>query len=94
MFVKQQTLKREKKIKDTKKSLKKTTKNKQKNTKKGEAKKGVGERGGAHRMSTGETRLQVTQNIRGLHTTIQVGYSSFVHKSLHWFTDTGKEVSL
>ena len=55
----------------------------------------MGERGGgAHRMSTSETRLQVTPNIRGLQTTIQVGYFSFVHKSLHWFTGTGEEVSL
>ena len=55
----------------------------------------MGERGGgAHRMSTGEIRQQITQNIRGLHTTIQVGNSSFVHKSLHWFTGTGEGVSL
>ena len=45
-------------------------------------------------MSTGETRLQITQNIRGLHTTIQVGHSSFVHKFPHCFTGTGEEVSL
>ena len=45
-------------------------------------------------MSIGETRLQITQNIRGLHTTNQLGYSIFVYKSLHWFTDTGEEVSL
>ena len=55
----------------------------------------MGERGGgAHRMSIGETRLQITQNIRGLHTTNQLGYSSFVYKSLHWFTYTGEGVSL
>ena len=45
-------------------------------------------------MSIGETRLQITQNIRGLHTSIQVGYYIVVHKSLHLFTDTGEGVSL
>ena len=83
-------------IKDAKKSLKKTLiKNKQKIQLKRRGKKGAGERGGgAHRMSIGETRLQITQNIRGLHTTNQLGYSSFVFKSLHWFTYTGEGVSL
>ena len=45
-------------------------------------------------MSIGETRLQITQNIRGLHTTNQLGYSMFVYKYFHWFTDTGEGVSL
>ena len=78
VFVKKQTLKREKKtIKDTKKAFKRNDKKQtKKNNLKGKAKKGEGERGGgAHRMSIGETRLQITQNIRGLHTTNQLGFS-------------------
>ena len=66
VFVKKQTLKREKKtIKDTKKAFKKNDKKQtRKNDLKGKTKKGEGERGGgAHRMSIGETRLQITQNI-------------------------------